>query len=154
MTTQEFLLWWIGCFDKKAFQGVNGANELLQSLQGIDYGGFGVREEAAMKRFKKMGYHAKKKAAQNALEEWDLREFAPAEQPKPTSRFGEWFKKQFGREPLSIEQRVRLQERVQALTDHAKGQAMVLSDDVQLAEVHNAALKGWVAGYEAGRKEK
>jgi len=68
----------------------------------------------------------------------------------PYLDFGTWFEAQFGRTPWDIEKRVRAYERAKDLVDHARGQMRVVEGEDHLAELYDAAMKGWIAGYEAG----
>lgn len=72
---------------------------------------------------------------------------------KPYLNFVDWFKGQFPIKQHSIESRVRLGEKVSVLRGRLRV-AQVEADNADLAEsIRDAALKGWVAGYAAGKYE-
>lgn len=71
---------------------------------------------------------------------------------KPYTTFGPWFRDQFGKKLFSIEQRVKLLDVAEALEDKAMAARFVARQADVDDLIHDAALKGWVAGYEAAKE--
>jgi hypothetical protein len=72
---------------------------------------------------------------------------------KPHTKFGPWFKAQFGVKLFSIEQRVKLLDVAEALEGKAEAARFIARQADVNDLLRDAALKGWVAGYEACKAE-
>lgn len=76
-----------------------------------------------------------------------------AKPSEPYTKFGPWFKKQFGYNLLSNKAKEALQRKAMAEELSALSLSRKCLEEDRRDDVHDAALKGWVAGYEAGKYE-
>lgn len=88
-----------------------------------------------------------------------MRKLLPPEQVGPRevfTKFGPWFEAQFGHRCSQVHNMVRyrkLQEKADDASAVARRHRNELNKLERAQRIHDAALKGWVAGYEAGRYE-
>lgn len=69
----------------------------------------------------------------------------------PYTEFGPWFKAQFGYNPPSLEEQVKYRKKALAAID-AADRARAVDCEADLRQrINDAAMKGWVAGFEAGK---
>ena len=74
-------------------------------------------------------------------------------QKGPYTKFGPWFKAQFGRDVLSDKTKQKMNQECVAMQLAALKLERKTSEEDRFDDVHDAALKGWVAGYDAGKLE-
>lgn len=72
---------------------------------------------------------------------------------KTFTKFGPWFKAQFPLKQRSMGSRIRLHERAEAFASRAQVAEAVMHMADHAEAIRDAALKGWVAGFEAGKLE-
>lgn len=82
-----------------------------------------------------------------------LGEWSDSVKQEKKSTFGTWFKKQFGRDVLSDLSKRRLEQEALAAQQKALRLERQSSEEDRMDDVRDAALKGWVAGYDRGYAE-
>jgi hypothetical protein len=77
----------------------------------------------------------------------------PKKPKEPFTKFGPWFKAQFGRDIMLTQPRHELEQKAGAAQQKASRLERQCSEEDRFDYMHDAALKGWVAGYEACKRE-